>query len=209
MKLHILNGDCLQDILQAENAIIVREMFVEGPIKADSFDALLRARATYLEKTYAIPFDEYQRKSVSEFEKIRCIPNHTEVFLWFDYDLFCFVNLLFIIQLLYKNKTLKLSLIRPLRKGQFNIWQGFGNHTKSDLMRAYSQKTLLKKRDLDDLVHILNRLGERPNLKYHRLIPFLQKHLVDYQWLAQAKKIEASWGFTEGQIKRIRAYNRS
>jgi len=50
MKLHILNGDCLQDILQVENAIVVREMFVEGPIKADSFDALLRDRATYLEK---------------------------------------------------------------------------------------------------------------------------------------------------------------
>jgi hypothetical protein len=80
MKLHILNGDCLQDILLAENAIVVREMFVEGPIKADSFDALLRDRAMYLEKTYAIPFDEYQRKSVSDMDKIRCIPNHTEVF---------------------------------------------------------------------------------------------------------------------------------
>jgi hypothetical protein len=113
------------------------------------------------------------------------------------------------IQLLIKNKTLKLSLVRPLRKRQFNIWQGFGNHTKSDLMRAYSQKTLLKKRDLDELVHIWNRLGKRSNLKYHRLIPFLQKHLVDYQLLDQAKKIEASWGFTEGQIRRILSYNRS
>ena len=203
MKLHILNGDCLQDILQAENAIIVREMFVEGPIISDSFDALLRARSTYLEKTYSIPFDEYQRKFVSEFEKIKYIPNHTEVFLWFDYDLFCFVNLLFILQILNKNKTLKLSLVRPLRKGQFKIWQGFGNHTTSDLMLAFSQKTPLKKRDLDELLHIWNMLGKRSIIKYHRLIPFLQKHLEDYQLFSQAKKIEASWGFTEGQIKRI------
>jgi hypothetical protein len=203
MKLHILNGDCLQDILQAENAIIVREMFVEGPIISDSFDALLRARSTYLEKTYSIPFDEYQRKFVSEFEKIKYIPNHTEVFLWFDYDLFCFVNLLFILQILNKNKTLKLSLVRPLRKGQFKIWQGFGNHTTSDLMLAFSQKTPLKKRDLDELLHIWNMLGKRSIIKYHRLIPFLQKHLEDYQLFSQAKKIEASWGFTEGQVKRI------
>jgi hypothetical protein len=203
MKLHILNGDCLQDILQAENAIIVREMFVEGPIISDSFDALLRARSTYLEKTYSIPFDEYQRKFVSEFEKIKYIPNHTEVFLWFDYDLFCFVNLLFILQILNKNKTLKLSLVRPLRKGQFKIWQGFGNHTISDLMLAFSQKTPLKKRDLDELLHIWNMLGKRSIIKYHRLIPFLQKHLEDYQLFSKAKKIEASWGFTEGQIKRI------
>jgi len=98
------------------------------------------------------------------------------------------VNLLFILQILVKNRTLKLSLVRPLRKRQFNIWQGFGNHTKSDLMRAYSQKTPLKKRDLDELVHIWNRLGKRSFIKHHRLIPFLQKHLVDYQLLAQAKK---------------------
>jgi hypothetical protein len=111
--------------------LFVREMFVEGPIKADSFDALLRDRATYLEKTYAIPFDEYQRKSVSEFEKIRCIPNHTEAFMVLTTDLFCFVNLLFMIQILIKNKTLKLSLVRPLRKRNLT----FGRDSKSHKIR--------------------------------------------------------------------------
>ena len=203
VKVHIVNGDFLQDCLQAENALIVREMFVEGPIKADSINELFQARATYLEKTYAIPTEEYHIKSVTEFEKIQRIPNGAEVYLWFDYDLFCFVNLLFILQLLIKNKTLKLFLIRPLRRKKFSIWQGFGDHTKSDLMLAYSQRTPLKSRDLTDLLHLWNRLGKSANIKHHRLIPFLHKHLKDYLSLSQARKSKASWGFTEGQIKRL------
>ena len=203
MKAHILNGDFLQDCLQAENAIIVREMFVEGPIRADSFETLIQSRASYLEKFYAITVQEYQRKSVIEFEKVLRISNHSEVYLWFDYDLFCFVNLLFIIQLLKKNNTFKLFLFRPLRRRKFSIWQGFGNHTKSDLMLAFSQKTPLKSRDIKDLFQLWNRLGKSGNIKTHRLIPFLHKHLQDYQSLPHAKKAKASWGFTEGQIKRL------
>lgn len=205
MKVHILNGDCLQDTLQAENALIVREMFVEGPIKADSWELLFNKRADYLEKTYSIPVDEYQKKSVSEFKKMQQIANHTEVYLWFDYDLFCFVNLLFILQLLIKNKTLKLFLIRPLRKRSFRIWNGFGQHTKADLLLAYSQKSSLQTRDINELSQLWNKLGKKYVLKHHRHIPFLQKHLEDYSVFSQSKKIEARWGFTDGQIQRLLA----
>jgi len=200
MKVHILNGDCLQEILQANDVLMIREMFVEGPLHFESWEVFFRERASYLEKTYAISLDEYQRKSVFEIEKIKQISNHSEVYLWFDYDLFCFVNLLFILQILIKNKTLKLFLIRPLRKRQFSIWKGFGQHTKSDLMLAFSKKTLLKTRDCNDLLHIWNRLGKKVTIKNHRLIPFLAKHLRDYQRIPQAKEIEASWGFTKEQI---------
>jgi len=203
MKVHILNGDYLQDTLQAENALIVREMFVEGPIKADSWEAFFNKRADYLEKTYSIPVDEYQKKSISEFKKMQQIANHSEVYLWFDYDLFCFVNLLFVLQLRIKNKTLKLFLIRPLRKRSFRIWNGFGQHTKGELMQAFSKKNALKSKDVKDLLHLWKKLGKKPGLKHHRLIPFLQKHLEDYSVFSLSNKIEARWGFTEGQIKRI------
>ena len=74
MKVHILNGDCLQSTLQAKNAIIMREMLIEGPLKADSLEAFFYQRADYLEKTYAIPTEEYNKKTVTEFKKIKQIP---------------------------------------------------------------------------------------------------------------------------------------
>lgn len=178
-------------------------MFVEGPLKANSWENFFHLRASYLEKTYAIPFDEYQKKSVTEFEKIQHIPDHSEVYLWFDYDLYCFVNLLFIVQLISQNKTLKLFLVRPLRARGFRIWRGFDRHSKADLMQSYSQKISLKTSDLNTFFRLWNKLGRKPTIKNNQLVPFLNKHLRDYTLFEEAKKMEARWGFTEGQIKRI------
>jgi Domain of unknown function (DUF1835) len=203
VKVHILNGDCLQYVLQAENALVVREMLVEGPLKADSEESFFHLRADYLEKTYGIPASEYQQKTVSEFKKMHHIPKHSEVYLWFDFDLYCFVHLLFIIELLQADKTLQLYVVRPLRKRKFRIWRGFDLHTKDDLMQAFSQKTPLSRKDIQAFRHVWKRLGKKGSGLDHRLVPFLQKHLQDYPQLEKATKIEARWGLTEGQITRI------
>ena len=203
MKVHILNGDCLQYVLQAENALVVREMLVEGPLKADSEESFFHLRADYLEKTYGISASEYEQKTVSEFKKMHRIPKHSEVYLWFDFDLYCFVHLLFIIELLQADKTLQLYVVRPLRKRKFRIWRGFDLHTKDDLMQAFSQKTKLSRNDIQAFRHIWKRLGKNGSGLHHRLVPFLHKHLQDYPLLDKALKIEARWGLTEGQITRI------
>jgi hypothetical protein len=203
VKVHILNGDCLQYVLQAENALVVREMLVEGPLKADSEESFFHLRADYLEKTYGISASEYEQKTVSEFKKMHRIPKHSEVYLWFDFDLYCFVHLLFIIELLQADKTLQLYVVRPLRKRKFRIWRGFDLHTKDDLMQAFSQKTKLSRNDIQAFRHIWKRLGKNGSGLHHRLVPFLHKHLQDYPLLDKALKIEARWGLTEGQITRI------
>lgn len=203
MKVHILNGDCLQATLQAENAIVVRELLIEGPLKAASFEAFFRQRALYLEKAYAISQEEYTQKTVFEFEKILQIPDHSEVYLWFDYDLFCFINLLFVIQLIGHNKTLMLFLVRPLRKQKFRIWRGFSEHSQTELKQACSQRKRIEMRDLTLLNTIWNRLGKKVTLKSNSLIPFLSKHLNDYIVWEKASIVQPRWGITEDQVARI------
>lgn len=203
MKIHILNGDCLQATLQAENAIIMRELLIEGPLKATSFEAFCRQRALYLEKTYAISQEEYAQKTVIELRKIQEIPNHSEVYLWFDYDLFCFINLLFVIQLIGHNKTLKLFLVRPLREQKFRIWRGFSEHSQTELKQAFSQRKRIEIRYLALLYTIWNRLGKKVTLKSNSLIPFLSKHLNDYIVWEKASIVQPRWGITGDQAARI------
>ena len=203
MKIHILNGDCLQATLQAENAIIMRELLIEGPLKATSFEAFCRQRALYLEKTYAISQEEYAQKTVIEFEKIQQIPDHSEVYLWFDYDLFCFINLLFVIQLIGHNKTLKLFLVRPLREQKFRIWRGFSEHSQTELKQAFSQRKKIEIRDLTLLKTIWNRLGKEVAPRNTPLIPFLSKHLNDYIVWEKASIVQPRWGITGDQMARI------
>jgi hypothetical protein len=204
MKVHILNGDCLQSTLQAKNAIIMREMLIEGPLKADSLEAFFYQRADYLEKTYAIPTEEYNKKTVTEFEKMQQIPDHSEVYLWFDYDLFCFVNLLFVIQLLGQNKTLQLFLVRPLREPRFRIWRGFDGHRKADLHQAFSQRKKIESSGLHLMNSLWNRLGKKIRLPDHVLVPFLSKHLSDYGGWQNSSVVRARWGLTGEQAARIK-----
>ena len=204
MKVHILNGDCLQTTLQAKNAIIMREMLIEGPLKADSLEAFFYQRADYLEKTYAIPTEEYNKKTVTEFEKMQQIPDHSEVYLWFDYDLFCFVNLLFVIQFIGQNKTLKLFLVRPLREAKFRIWRGFDQHSQADLKKAFSKRKKIGIHDLHFLKQLWNRLEKRNPRFHHPLIPFLSTHLNDYNLWQKEPIVQARWGLTEGQAARIK-----
>lgn len=204
MKVHILNGDCLQSTLQAENALIVREMLVEGTIKANSWETFFRQRADYLAKTYGIPKEEYDKKTVTEFEKMQQIPDHSEVNLWFDYDLFCFVNLLFVIQILEQNKTLKLFLVRPLREPRFRIWQGFDGHRQADLQQAFSQRKKIGSKDLHLMNFLWNRLGKKIGLPDHGLLPFLSKHLSDYGSWQNSSVVRARWGLTGEQAARIK-----
>ena len=204
MKVHILNGDCLQSTLQAENAIIMREMLIEGPLKAASFEAFYRQRADYLAKTYRIPTEEYDKKTVSEFEKMQQIPDHSEVHLWFDYDLFCFVNLLYVIQLISQNKTLKLFLVRPLRDPKFRIWRGFDGHSHTDLQQAFSQRKKIGSRYLLFLNSLWHRLGKKIGLPDHVLVPFLSKHLYDYVSWQNSSVVRARWGLTGEQAARIK-----
>ncbi|MHA8094361.1 DUF1835 domain-containing protein [Aquirufa lenticrescens] len=203
MKVHILNGDCLQSTLQAENPIIMREMLIEGPLRAASLEAFFRQRALYLEKTYTISQEEYAQKTVTEIEKMQQIPDHSEVNLWFDYDLFCFVNLLFIIQLLSQNKTLKLFLVRPLREPRFRIWRGFSEHSQTKLKQAFSQRKRIEIRDLALLYTIWNRLGKEAAPLNTPLIPFLSKHLNDYIVWEKASIVQPRWGITGDQMARI------
>ena len=203
MKIHILNGDCLQATLQAENAVIMRELLIEGPLKAASFDSFCRQRALYLEKTYAISQEEYAQKTVFEFEKILQIPDHSEVYLWFDYDLFCFINLLFVIQLIGHNKTLKLFLVRPLRKQKFRIWRGFSEHSQTELKQAFSQRKRIEIRDLTLLKTIWTRLGKEVAPRNTPLIPFLSKHLKDYVGWQKTPVVQPRWGITGDQAARI------
>ncbi|UAJ14149.1 DUF1835 domain-containing protein [Aquirufa lenticrescens] len=203
MKVHILNGDCLQSTLQAENPIIMREMLIEGPLGAASLEAFFRQRALYLEKTYTISQEEYAQKTVTEIEKMQQIPDHSEVNLWFDYDLFCFVNLLFIIQLLSQNKTLKLFLVRPLREPRFRIWRGFDGHSQTELKQAFSQRKKIGSSDLHFMYFLWNRLGKKNGLPDHVLLPFLSKHLNDYGSWQNSSVVRSRWGLTGEQAARI------
>ena len=138
---HILNGDSLKEQFPATlsgEIIVARECLVEGDVSGITFDDVMKTRSSFMQKVYSISNQEYQEKSVSEFDLIRQISSG-EVNLWFEEDLFCQVNLWFVCSLL-ERKAIETYLILP----QADIQYGFGGMSKSDLEKAFQDRIPLK-----------------------------------------------------------------
>ena len=139
---HILNGDALLDRFPnsiSGDKIVLRECLVDGPVQSDSLNELYEIRARFLEGLIE-DFNpkDYWKDAVTEFEKIQSIPSGSAVFLWFEDDLFCQVNLWFACHLLYNHtEQLKVFLKRPEILTQF----GFAAYDSSGLVKLFEEQT--------------------------------------------------------------------
>ncbi len=147
---HITNGDYLAEALKrtlsAGEVIICREALVSGDLKAGSLEGFWEVRAKSICEDYKISKENYYEISVSEFEKILSIPEHSEVNLWFEDDLFCQVNLWFCVSLLSKVNDLKIYRVFPKTASE-NRWKGFSD---SDNLEIFLEsKVLFNKNDIE------------------------------------------------------------
>lgn len=116
--LHILNGDSTAQILEDSSVtgdlIVWREMLCEGPLQKEvGSDKFWMGRYSFFENELSVSKLEYFDKTIHEIIKIEDIANYNEVVLWFEYDLFCQINLLALSTYLLKfyRKDVKFSLI--------------------------------------------------------------------------------------------------
>jgi hypothetical protein len=150
----ILNGDALfERFKEAElegRVIICREALIDGMLPSNTLEEFWHARANYLATSYGGSKNEYAYKVKLEFEKIINAPNNSEFNLWFGYDLFCQVNMWFIISLLTDNGiTNDVYVVYPSYLKGKEIWNDFGQATAKDLNYCFNNKIKFGKKDLE------------------------------------------------------------
>jgi hypothetical protein len=151
--LHITNGNSLTDYLRelgfTEDILTWQEMLCEGPtIPAIDSEAFFELRAKFLKSTYDIEVDTKELQK--ELSKLDHTEKYTEINLWFDYDLFCHINLLGVINLLHQKEIDKpLYLICSGREpGEKNL-KGLVELSPEQLKTQYKNKILLTREDID------------------------------------------------------------
>ncbi|WP_456438179.1 DUF1835 domain-containing protein, partial [Psychroserpens sp.] len=97
--LHILNGDSTAQFFSKAtiqgDVIIWREMLCEGSLYRDvGSDEFWKKRYAFFEEEIGVTRLEYYDKTIKELIKIEEVSNYNEVVLWFEYDLFCQINLM-------------------------------------------------------------------------------------------------------------------
>ena len=185
MVYNILNGDSLAYSFPAAKIegeiVVVREALIDGELSGNSLNDFWRLRARYM----GIAETEYNDSVVREFEKIMNAPDNSEFNLWFEYDLFCQVNMWFVISIvndLSITKKVFAVFTSYLNKTSKQFWNGFGPANSDELKVCYSDRILLSEADINLGQKLWNaykngHLEELTNLsKYQSFaFPYLQE----------------------------------
>lgn len=150
---HILNGDSLAEQLTQtrhdQNHIVCRECLIEGDLSANNESDFWSVRAAFIASTYQVTPEVYYSKTAEEFNKLASLPDHAEVCLWFENDLFCQANMWFILSLLSQQPSLNLFRVFPVIENSADTWKGFGMSTAQMLEQSYSSKVPFKPADIE------------------------------------------------------------
>ncbi len=151
--LHITNGSSLTNYLKELDVegefLSWEEMLCEGPTVAgiDSND-FFNIRKTFLNEVYNIEIDEQEYRK--ELGKLNNSEKFTEINLWFEYDLFCHINLIAVISLLHQREIdLPLYLVCSGRVEGEKTLKGLAELNPEQLIDHYQNKIFLNKDDID------------------------------------------------------------
>ncbi|MEZ4803187.1 MAG: DUF1835 domain-containing protein [Gelidibacter sp.] len=151
--LHITNGHSLTNYLNELDimgeVLTWQEMLCEGPTtEVIDSDEFFEVRKKFLYEFYDIEVNE------EEFRNEISILDHpekfSEIILWFEYDLFCHINLIAVISLIQqKNITLPLYLVCSGRVEGEKDLKGLSELTPEQLQKHFVNKLKLNSEDID------------------------------------------------------------
>ena len=152
--LHITNGDSLNDwLLELKikgDFAVWREMLCEGKTTYKIGDsAFIEARKSFLEGDYDIKTNDYENKFISQLEIINNFQAYDELVLWFEYDLFCHMNLMACLSHLAQQGCKKpMYLVCSGRVEGEKELKGLSELTKAQLLDHFEKKVALTNNDL-------------------------------------------------------------
>ncbi|WP_372756656.1 DUF1835 domain-containing protein [Mariniflexile sp.] len=151
--LHITNGHVLTKYLHELNIegdiITWQEMLCEGPTVEQVYsDEFLKLRKSFLSEFYDIDLDISEIKQ--SLDKLNHPEKYSEIVLWFEYDLFCHINMLAVISLIHQKKiNLPLYLVCSGKVERNKNLKGLAELKSGQLLKHYRDKVLLNTEDID------------------------------------------------------------
>src|SRR6266850_4059157 len=100
--LHILNGESTEGTLKQSSVPGVFfsfcDVLVQGPTPTGTDDQeWRRIRSAHLVESYGLQLEACEQGLLSQENTLRSCSQHEEVVLWFEHDLFCQINLLYLL----------------------------------------------------------------------------------------------------------------
>jgi hypothetical protein len=153
--LHITNGDSTTKYLQKLNLsgefITWREMLCEGKTVTDvGSESFWKTRFDFLKDSYKISKKIFVEYTLKEYRNLCNKKNSEEIILWFEYDLFCQINMIAVISWLKRyRKEYPISLVCSGNIKDSKKKLGLSELSKSQIDQHYKNRIHLTQDDIE------------------------------------------------------------
>lgn len=192
--LHITNGDSLTDRLKALNLkgdiITWREMLCEGKTLTNvGSESFWKTRFEFLNKNYKVSKSWFVEKTLKEYRSLCNHKQQDQIVLWFEYDLFCQINMLAVISWLKTHrKYAHISLVCSGNEDETDKMYGLGDVSDEKLLELYENRIELSMNDIEYADYVwqlycsdnpirLENLTDFKNYQYDYLSEAIKAHL--------------------------------
>lgn len=134
MRIAVVSGDAIAGPVAKtapDSLVVCREALVEGPVSGEG-DEFWRGRERFASQSWAAPADDYRLRVRDELLKLTCIRDADEIELWFGDDLYCQVNMWFV-----------MGLIGEIPARIFRFFPraiDFGSETEREMIEAFDDR---------------------------------------------------------------------
>jgi hypothetical protein len=199
--LHILNGDSSKMKFEQSRikgkAAVWREVLSDGPVSVDfASDEFWQTRKTFFTSFFSVINLRYEQDVIEEFKKIQKFNEFEEVVLWFEYDLFCQINLIALLHW-FKNQELKgtkISLICVGWEEGFEGLVGLGEIPTDDYPSLYERRRILGSNDfnLASDAYVAYCSADPTDLETFILLPSNEFPYLGLAFMAHLKRFPSS-----------------
>ncbi len=153
--LHITNGDSFTDKLKTLNLkgdiITWREMLCEGKTLTNvGSESFWKTRFEFLNKNYKVSKSWFIEKTLKEYRSLCNHKQQDEIVLWFEYDLFCQINMIAVLSWLKTNrKYAQISLVCSGKEDETDKMYGLSDLSDEQLLKLYENKVELSQDDIE------------------------------------------------------------
>ena len=192
--LHITNGDHFTDKLKGlklkGDIITWREMLCEGrTLTSVGSESFWKTRFEFLNKNYKISKSWFVEKTLKEYRSLCNHKQQDEIVLWFDYDLFCQVNMIAVLSWLKTHrKYAHISVVSGGENEETGRFACLGHLDDETLLQRYKDKIDLSQDDIEYADYVwqlycsnnpirLENLGDYSDFQFEHLGEAVKAHL--------------------------------
>ncbi|NAS13171.1 DUF1835 domain-containing protein [Poritiphilus flavus] len=193
-QLHITNGDSFTEKLRAlplkGDIITWREMLCEGKTETNvGSESFWKTRFEFLHKNYKVSKSWFVEKTLKEYRSLCNHKQQDQIILWFEYDLFCQVNMLAVLSWLktYRRHA-EISLVCSGNEDDTDHLYGLSELDDEKLLDLYENRTVLSQDDIEYADYVwqlycsdnpirLENLTDFKNYNFEYLSEAIQAHL--------------------------------